>query len=94
VSVEWSIVLAPYCSRIVDACPHVLQVLTTLSVCTSCRRMMALTWGALETCLCALETCVPSYTGMSVRLFFMLETRGPQGAVRYVAALEPAPAGR
>jgi hypothetical protein len=36
------IVLASYCSRTVDACPHALQVLTILPVCTSCRLMMAL----------------------------------------------------
>jgi hypothetical protein len=35
--------LALQCNSIVDACPHTLQVLTILSACTSCRRMMALT---------------------------------------------------
>jgi hypothetical protein len=37
------IVLALYCNRTIDACLHALQVLTTLSVCMSCRRMMTLT---------------------------------------------------
>jgi hypothetical protein len=54
---------------------------------------MTLTWGALETCVRALGTCVPSCTDRSARLFFMLKTHGPQGAVGHVAAPEPAPAG-
>jgi hypothetical protein len=37
---------------------------------------------------------VASYTGRSARLFFMLETRDPQGAVGHEAAPEPAPAER
>jgi hypothetical protein len=40
---EWSIVLASHCNRTVDVCLHALQVLTTLTDCTSCSRMMALT---------------------------------------------------
>jgi hypothetical protein len=39
---EWSIVLTLHCSCTVDACPHTLQVLTTLPVCTSCRCMITL----------------------------------------------------
>jgi hypothetical protein len=39
---EWFIELASYCSRTIDTCLHALQVLTTLSVCTSYRRMMTL----------------------------------------------------
>jgi hypothetical protein len=78
---EWSIVLALYCSCLsacfagIDyaACLHVLQAMS----------------GALETCARALEICVPSRTGRTVMLFFMLEARGPQGAMGYVAALEP-----
>jgi hypothetical protein len=41
-----------------------------------------------------LETCVPSCTGKPIRLFFMLETRGPQGAMGHVAAMEPTSVGR
>jgi hypothetical protein len=78
----------------VDACPHILQVLMTLHACMSYRRMIALTWGVMETCARALGTCVPSCTDMSDMLFFMLETRGPQGAVGHMATSEPAPAGR
>jgi hypothetical protein len=40
---EWSIVPTSHCSHTVDVCLHTLQVLTTLPVCTSCRRMMTLT---------------------------------------------------
>jgi hypothetical protein len=36
------IVLASYCNRTINICPHALQVLTTLPGCTSYRRMMAL----------------------------------------------------
>jgi hypothetical protein len=39
-------------------------------------------------CARALETCVPSYTGRSAKLSFMLETRGPQGALGHVTAPE------
>jgi hypothetical protein len=55
---------------------------------------MALTSGALETCAHALGTRVPSYTSRLARLFFMLEARGPHGAVGHVAALESTSAGR
>jgi hypothetical protein len=37
---------------------------------------------------------VPSYTGRSAKLFFMLEARGPQGAMRHMAVSEPISAGR
>jgi hypothetical protein len=40
--------------------------------------MMTLMSGVLETCVCVLKTCVPSRTGRSARLFFMLEAHGPQ----------------
>jgi hypothetical protein len=49
----------------------------TLPVRTSYRLMMALTSDVLETFACALGTCMPSYTGRPVRLFFMLEARDP-----------------
>jgi hypothetical protein len=71
-----------------------LHVLITLSVYTSCRRMMGLTWGALKMCVCALGTCVPSCISRSAMLFFMLERCDPQGAVGHVAAPEPTPTGR
>jgi hypothetical protein len=44
--------------------------------------------GALETCARALETYVPSYTGRTARLFFMLEVRGSQGVAGHVTASE------
>jgi hypothetical protein len=73
----------------VAACPHVLQALNVMPVCTSCRSMTALTSGALETCTHTLGTCKPSYTGMSARLFFMLEVHSPQRAIGRVAAQSP-----
>jgi hypothetical protein len=83
-----------HCSRTVATYPNALQALTTLHVRTFCRHMMALTSGALETCVRALGTYVPSYTGRPARLLFMLEAHGPQGATGHVASLEPTPAGR
>jgi hypothetical protein len=91
---EWSIVLTSHCSCTVDAYMHALQVLTTLPVRTSYRRMMVLTWGVLETCTRVLGICVPSCTGRSARLFIMFETHGPQGVLGHVVALEPTLAGR
>jgi hypothetical protein len=77
VPAEWSIVLTLHYSHTVAACLHALQALTTLPVRTSCRPMMALKSGALEMCVRALGTCVPSCTGRTARLFFMLEANGP-----------------
>jgi hypothetical protein len=37
---------------------------------------------------------VPSCTGRTARLFFMLEARGSQGATVYVTAPKPTSAGR
>jgi hypothetical protein len=37
---------------------------------------------------------VPSYTGMPARVFFMLESHDPQGAVGHVAAPKPTSARR
>jgi hypothetical protein len=45
-------------------------------------------------CTRALETCMPSYTAMSARFFFMLETCGPQGVMGHMAVPEPTPVGR
>jgi hypothetical protein len=83
--------LAPLQRRCtVAAYPHVLQVLTALPVRTSCRPMMALTPVTLGTCAHALGTGEPSCVGRSARLFFMLESHDPQGAVGHaLAALEP-----
>jgi hypothetical protein len=88
VSDEWSIVMTMHYSHTVAACLHVLQTLTMLPARTSYRPMMALISGALEMYECAMGTCVPSCTGMTARLFFILEARGPQGAVGYVTAPE------
>jgi hypothetical protein len=91
---EWSIMPMLYCSRIVAVCAYVLHALTMLFVRMSCRPMMALTSGALETSACVLGTCMPSCIGGPARLFYMLEACGPQGAVGHVAALEPTSARR
>jgi hypothetical protein len=56
---------------------------------TPYRPMLALTLGALETCVCAMGTCEPSCTGRPARLFFMFEARSPQETTGHVAALEP-----
>jgi hypothetical protein len=37
---------------------------------------------------------VPSCTGRTTKLFFMLEAHGPPGAMRHMAASEPTSAGR
>jgi hypothetical protein len=74
---EWSIVLVLHYSRTVATCLHILQAST------------ALMSAALLTCARALEICVPSCIGRSARLFFMLETHGPQGAVGHVAVPKP-----
>jgi hypothetical protein len=60
----------------------------------SCRPMIALMSSALETCTCALGTCVTSCTGRTARLFFMLETRGPQGVIGHMTILESTSARR
>jgi hypothetical protein len=86
------------CCRVAWHCSGARRVVhsavAALLVRTSCRPMMTLMSSALETCVRALETCVPSCTGRTARPFFMLETRGPQGAAGYVAALEPTSTGR
>jgi hypothetical protein len=90
VLVEWFIVLVLHCSCTVVAYPHVLQAWSALPDHTSCRLMMALTLGGLETCVCALGTCGPSHTGRPARLFSIFEARSPQGIIgRAVAALKP-----
>jgi hypothetical protein len=60
------------------ASPHVMHALS----------------GTLETCACALVTCVPSCTGRIDRLFFIIEACGRQGATGHVAAPKPTSAGR
>jgi hypothetical protein len=62
--------------------------------CAACLHVLQALSGALETCTRALGSCMPSYTGRTARLFFMLEVRGPQGTAGYMAALEPTSAGR
>jgi hypothetical protein len=50
---------------------------------------MALMSGDLETCAHALGTYEPSYTGMHVRLSFILEAHGPLGTAGRMAARSP-----
>jgi hypothetical protein len=57
--------------------------------CTACPHVMHAMSGTLKTCAYVLGTCVPSCTGMIVRLFFMLEAHGPQGTMGHVSAPEP-----
>jgi hypothetical protein len=78
---EWFIVLALPCSHTVAACPHVLQALTTLPACTSCRLMMTLTSGALEL-----------WARVSAGAHLRREARSR--AIEHVAALELTSAGR
>jgi hypothetical protein len=70
----------------IAACLHILQALTALPTRTSCRPMMALTSGALETCVRALGTYEPSCTGRPARLFLMFGACGQQGTVGRVVA--------
>jgi hypothetical protein len=51
--------------------PHVLQVMMMSPLCTSCRPMMALASGVLETCVHALHTREPSCISRSARPFFI-----------------------
>jgi hypothetical protein len=82
-------------SYTITACPYILQALTALSTRMSYRSMMALTSGALETCVVALETCGSSCIGRPDRPSFMLEARGLQESVGHaLATLEPSPIGR
>jgi hypothetical protein len=89
VSDEWSTGTMLHCSCTIAACSHVLQTLVMLPSHMSCRPMMALTSGAMETSTRALGTCEPSCTDRPVRLFFMFETHGPQGIVGRVIAQSP-----
>jgi hypothetical protein len=86
---EWSTRPVLHCSCTVATSPHVLQALTVLSDRTSCRLMMALTSGVLETCTCVLGTRGPSRTGRPTRLFFMFVTHGTHGTARRMAAQSP-----
>jgi hypothetical protein len=94
VSGKWFIVLALHCSHTVAVYLHALQALIALPTRMSCKPMMALMSGALETCAHSLGTCVPTCTGRPARSFFMLEAHGPQGAVGQVTAPEPTSAER
>jgi hypothetical protein len=64
VAMSWSIVLALHCSRSVAAYPHAFQTLTTLPTRTSCRPMMALTSGFLETCVHWEHACLVAQAGL------------------------------
>jgi hypothetical protein len=85
----WSAAQALHCSHIVSAYPHVLQALVAMPARTSCRPMIALTSGALETCARALGTGEPCRTGRPTRLFFVLDAHGPQGVVGRAGARSP-----
>jgi hypothetical protein len=74
-------------------CMCVVQAWSSTCWNLSCRPMMALTSGVLETCVHASVMRIPSYIGRPARVFFMLVTRGPQGTAGRVAAPEPSPAG-
>jgi hypothetical protein len=74
------------CSGTVAACLHVLQALNALPTRTSCMPMMALMSSIFETCVHALGTHEPSCIGSPTRFFFMLEARGPLGAIGDAAA--------
>jgi hypothetical protein len=89
VSCEWSTGLTLHSRCTVATCPHILQALTVVPVYTSCRPMMALTSGGLETCVRVLGIGDPCCTGMLARLFFMLEAHGPQRLAGCMAAQSP-----
>jgi hypothetical protein len=74
---EWSTGSALHCRHIVGTCPHVLQAWTALPARTSCKIMMALTSGVLETCKHALGAGGPCRTGRPARPFLMLVAHGP-----------------
>jgi hypothetical protein len=60
---EWSIELALHSSHTIAAYLHALLALTALPAHTSCRPMMTLMSGALETCARALGlTVLPAHT--------------------------------
>jgi hypothetical protein len=83
-------VLVMHYSLTVAACMHVLQALTMVLVCMSCRPLMALSSGALETCPRALGTGEPYPTGRPARIFYMLEAVGSQETIGHeVAAPKP-----
>jgi hypothetical protein len=86
---EWSAALALHCSCTIVVYPHVLQTLTAVPARTSCRCMMALTSGTLETCTRALGTGEPCCIGWFAGLLLMLEARDPHRTVGRVAARSP-----
>jgi hypothetical protein len=85
----WSVALVLHRSRTVAACPHVLQALAVVPACMSCRPIMVLMLGVLETCVHAFGICEPCHTGRPARLFFVLEAHGLQGATGRVGARSP-----
>jgi hypothetical protein len=64
VSDEWSIVLVLHCSHSVAAYPHAFQTLTMLPTRMSCRPMMALTSGFLETYVHWEYACLVAQAGL------------------------------
>jgi hypothetical protein len=83
---DWSIGPVLHFSNTVAACLYVLQALNALPDRMTCRNMMALMSGAMETCAHALGTYEPYCTGRPTKLFFMFEARDPQGTVARVVA--------
>jgi hypothetical protein len=86
---EWSTGLALHSSCTIAACPHILQALTAVPVYTSCRSMLALTSGGLETCARVLGIGEHCCTSRPARLFFMLEAHDPQRPAGCVVARSP-----
>jgi hypothetical protein len=86
---EWSAVLALHYSCIVATCLHVLQASSVVPARTSCKAMMALTLGALETYVRTLGIGEPCCTSRPTSLFFMLEAHSPQGTVGHVETQSP-----
>jgi hypothetical protein len=81
---EWSTGPTVHYSHIVPASPHVLHALNMQPTRTSCMPIMALTSGALETCVCALETHEPSCIGRPSSFYIYLRrpirNRGTRGS--------------
>jgi hypothetical protein len=57
--------------------------------CAACLHVLQALSGALESYTRVLGTCAPNCTGRAVRFFFMLEARGLEEIMGYVAVLEP-----
>jgi hypothetical protein len=90
---KWSAALALHYSCIIAACPYVLQVLSMSPARTSCRLMMTLTSGVLETCACALGTCESRCTGKHAGLFSYACGPWPTESPRTRGSPKPSPQG-